>query len=305
MRWTRRSPATPPASRSRSSAGNRLTVTDNGRGIPVDPHPKYPGKSALEVIMTTLHSGGKFEGKAYSTSRRPPRRRGQRRQRAVERDHRRGRARQEALPPDLLPRPRHLEARGRRRRPQPPRHHRHLHPRPRDLRRRRRASTRRASTSSPAPRPISSPGSRSAGAATRRSPRADVPEAAVFQFPGGLADHLAEQLGDRADASPASPSPAARTSPTSQGSAEWAVAWPLWSDGTRKLLLQHHPDPRRRHPRSGPPRRADQGHPRVRRAGRQQEGQGHHRRRRLQRRRADARRSSSATRISRARPRTA
>src|SRR6478736_6375317 len=49
------------------SAG-RLTVTDNGRGIPVDPHPKYPGKSALEVIMTTLHSGGKFEGKAYSTS---------------------------------------------------------------------------------------------------------------------------------------------------------------------------------------------------------------------------------------------
>ena len=48
--------------------GNRLTVTDNGRGIPVDAHPKYPGKSALEVIMTTLHSGGKFEGKAYSTS---------------------------------------------------------------------------------------------------------------------------------------------------------------------------------------------------------------------------------------------
>src|SRR5574338_794500 len=48
--------------------GNRLTVTDNGRGMPVDPHPKYPGKSALEVIMTMLHSGGKFEGKAYSTS---------------------------------------------------------------------------------------------------------------------------------------------------------------------------------------------------------------------------------------------
>ena len=48
--------------------GNRLTVTDNGRGIPVDPHPKYPGQSALQVIMTTLHSGGKFEGKAYSTS---------------------------------------------------------------------------------------------------------------------------------------------------------------------------------------------------------------------------------------------
>src|SRR3954454_9173886 len=48
--------------------GNRLTVFDNGRGIPIDEHRKYPGKSALEVIMTTLHSGGKFDGKAYSTS---------------------------------------------------------------------------------------------------------------------------------------------------------------------------------------------------------------------------------------------
>src|SRR6202050_1900853 len=45
-----------------------LTVTDNGRGIPVDPHPKFPKKSALEVIMCTLHAGGKFDGKAYETS---------------------------------------------------------------------------------------------------------------------------------------------------------------------------------------------------------------------------------------------
>ena len=50
------------------SAGNVLTVRDNGRGIPVDPHPKFKDKSALEVILTTLHSGGKFAGKAYATS---------------------------------------------------------------------------------------------------------------------------------------------------------------------------------------------------------------------------------------------
>lgn len=49
-------------------AGNELTISDNGRGIPVDPHPKFKGKSALEVIFTTLHSGGKFSGKAYETS---------------------------------------------------------------------------------------------------------------------------------------------------------------------------------------------------------------------------------------------
>ena len=48
--------------------GNLLTVRDNGRGIPVDPHPKFRDKSALEVILTTLHSGGKFAGKAYATS---------------------------------------------------------------------------------------------------------------------------------------------------------------------------------------------------------------------------------------------
>ncbi len=49
-------------------AEGSLTVRDDGRGIPIDPHPKHPGKSALEVIMTVLHSGGKFSGKAYETS---------------------------------------------------------------------------------------------------------------------------------------------------------------------------------------------------------------------------------------------
>jgi topoisomerase-4 subunit B len=45
-----------------------LSVVDNGRGMPIDPHPKFPKKSALEVIMTMLHAGGKFDGGAYETS---------------------------------------------------------------------------------------------------------------------------------------------------------------------------------------------------------------------------------------------
>ena len=45
-----------------------IAVRDNGRGVPIDPHPKYPDKSALEVIFCTLHAGGKFSGKAYQTS---------------------------------------------------------------------------------------------------------------------------------------------------------------------------------------------------------------------------------------------
>src|SRR6476620_7946462 len=48
--------------------GNRLSIADNGRGMPVAEHPKFPGKSTLEVIMSMLHSGGKFSGKAYATS---------------------------------------------------------------------------------------------------------------------------------------------------------------------------------------------------------------------------------------------
>ncbi|MEM8950924.1 MAG: DNA topoisomerase IV subunit B [Pseudomonadota bacterium] len=52
----------------RLDAEGGVTVKDNGRGIPTDPHPKFPNKSALEVILTTLHSGGKFSNKAYQTA---------------------------------------------------------------------------------------------------------------------------------------------------------------------------------------------------------------------------------------------
>ncbi|MDC9701294.1 MAG: DNA topoisomerase IV subunit B [Alphaproteobacteria bacterium] len=50
------------------SADGTVTVTDNGRGIPTDPHPGFKDKSALEVVMTTLHAGGKFGSRAYQTS---------------------------------------------------------------------------------------------------------------------------------------------------------------------------------------------------------------------------------------------
>lgn len=50
------------------AADHTVTIRDNGRGIPIDPHPKFPGKSALEVILCTLHAGGKFSGDAYQTS---------------------------------------------------------------------------------------------------------------------------------------------------------------------------------------------------------------------------------------------
>ena len=44
---------------------NELVISDNGRGIPIDSHPKFPNKSALEIILTTLHAGGKFDNNSY------------------------------------------------------------------------------------------------------------------------------------------------------------------------------------------------------------------------------------------------
>ena len=49
-------------------SNDTVQITDNGRGIPVDPHPKFKNKSALEIILTTLHSGGKFNSENYQTS---------------------------------------------------------------------------------------------------------------------------------------------------------------------------------------------------------------------------------------------
>ncbi len=222
-------------------AGNRLTVADNGRGIPVEEHPRFPGKSALEVIMTTLHSGGKFEGKAYSTS-------GGLHgvgvsvvnalscQTIVEvaRDrtlYRQAFARGQATSP--------LEEIGA-------------------------TSNRRGTTVSFVPDPeifgddasfsperlyklARSKAYLFAGVEIRwrcdpslASPQ--VPESAVFQFANGLADHLREQLGERATVTN-EPFTGRQDFPDSQGSAEWAVAWPLYSDGSQSYYCNTIPTP--------------------------------------------------------------
>jgi topoisomerase-4 subunit B len=210
-------------------AGNRLTVTDNGRGIPVDPHPKYPGKSALEVILTTLHSGGKFDGNAYSTSGGL---------------HGVGVSVVNALSSETL-----VEV-----------------ARDKTLYRQRFARglpVTRLEKVGPAPNKRGTtvsfvPDTEIFGAESRFDParlhrlarskaylfagveirwRCDsslatphVPEQAVFQFPGGLADHLREQLGER-ECVTAQPFVGRQAFPNDHGSAEWAVAWPLWTEG--------------------------------------------------------------------------
>ena len=210
--------------------GNRLIVTDNGRGIPVDPHPKYPGKSALEVIMTTLHSGGKFEGKAYSTSGGL---------------HGVGVSVVNALSIETIVEVardkklyRQSFSRGIATTP---------------LAEVGAAPNRRGTTISFVPdldifggdaafvperlyKLARSKAYLFAGVEIRwrchpSLATAAVPETATFQFPGGLADHLREQLEGRECVT--APAFAGRQDfPDAQGAAEWAVAWPLWSEGS-------------------------------------------------------------------------
>ena len=226
--------------------GNRLTISDNGRGIPVDPHPKFPGKSALEVIMTTLHSGGKFEGKAYATSGGL---------------HGVGVSVVNALSTDTLvevARNKQLyrqrfakgHAQGKLE---------ELGPTP----------NRRGTTIAFTPDPeIFGPEARFKPARLFKLARSkaylfagveirwkcdpalaseDVPQEAVFQFPGGLADHLREQLNGRNcvtteffHGSQAFPSNEAGES---QGRVEWAIAWPLYSDGSYSWYCNTIPTP--------------------------------------------------------------
>ncbi|WP_337846435.1 DNA topoisomerase IV subunit B [Sphingomonas sp.] len=222
-------------------AGNRLTITDNGRGIPTDPHPKFPDKSALEVIFSTLHAGGKFSGKAYATSGGL---------------HGVGSSVVNALSTDMV-----VEV-----------------ARDRQLYRQRfnqgvtlgpiehvgAAPNRRGTSVAFTPdteifgemqfkparlyKLARSKAYLFAGVEIRWkcAPELisdDTPAEAVFQFPGGLADHLKEQIGTREGATAEFFSGSQDFPGEAQGRVEWAVAWPLWSDGSYSWYCNTIPTP--------------------------------------------------------------
>ncbi len=221
--------------------GNRLTVVDNGRGIPTDPHPKFPDKSALEVIFSTLHAGGKFSGKAYATSGGL---------------HGVGSSVVNALSTDMV-----VEV-----------------ARDRQLYRQRFSQ---GQTLGPIEAVGAAPNRRGTSVAFtpdteifgemqfkparlyklarskaylfagveirwKCAPELisdDTPAEAVFQFPGGLADHLKEQLGTREGATAEFFAGRQDFPGEAQGSVEWAVAWPLWSDGSYSWYCNTIPTP--------------------------------------------------------------
>ena len=221
--------------------GNRLVIVDNGRGIPVDPHPKFPGKSALEVILSTLHSGGKFDGKAYATSGGL---------------HGVGVSVVNALSSDTV-----VEV-----------------ARNRELYRQRFA---RGATTSVLEHVGSAPNRRGTSvsfvpdsdifgpemsfkpARLHKLARSkaylfagveirwkcapelisdDTPAEAVFQFPGGLADHLREQIASR-ECATSDFFVTRQDFSSGAGRVECAVAWPLWSDGSYSWYCNTIPTP--------------------------------------------------------------
>ncbi|MGE5952902.1 MAG: DNA topoisomerase IV subunit B [Qipengyuania vulgaris] len=228
----------------RLDVGNRVTITDNGRGMPVAEHPKYPGKSTLEVILTTLHSGGKFSGKAYATSGGL---------------HGVGVSVVNALSDYTrveVARDKTLYAqefsKG-----APKGGIEELGPTP----------NRRGTTVTFVPdteifgdrkfnpkrlfKLARSKAYLFAGVEIRWKcaeslASDDVPAEAVFKFPGGLADHLAEQLDGR-ECVTSQPFAGKQAFPEvdglEQGSVEWAIAWPLYSDGSTSWYCNTVPTP--------------------------------------------------------------
>lgn len=227
-------------------ADGSLTISDNGRGIPVDPHPRFPDKSALEVILTMLHSGGKFSGKAYATSGGL---------------HGVGISVVNALSDETIvevARDRQLyRQRFARGLPQGPLES--LGP----------VANRRGTTVR------FHPDAEIFGADAQFKPArlhklarskaylfggveirwrcapeqagADVPEAATFTFPGGLADHLKERLDDRPlvvpDLFAGRADLAAAPDGRPMGAVEWACAWPQYGEGSASFYCNTIPTP--------------------------------------------------------------
>jgi len=223
--------------------GNRLTIVDNGRGMPIDPHPKFPDKSALEVILSMLHSGGKFSGKAYATSgglhgvgvsvvnalsvdtvvevardRQLYRQRFSQGQTLGPLEHLGGTPNRRGTSVSFTPDP---EIFG----PE-------MHFKPARLY-----------------KLVRSKAYLFAGVEIRWkcAPAlvvdTEIPPEAVFQFPGGLADHLKEQIAGRECATADFFSGRQDFPGEDQGRVEWAVAWPLWSDGSYSWYCNTIPTP--------------------------------------------------------------
>ena len=220
-------------------ADGSLSIADNGRGIPIDAHPRFPDKSALEVIMTMLHSGGKFSGKAYATSGGL---------------HGVGISVVNALSSEMS-----VEV-----------------ARNRELYRQtfsRGFATTGLEKMGAVPNRRGTtirflPDSEIFGTEARFRPSrlyklarskaylfggveirwksfiadGDTPETATFQFPGGLADHLRERLADRDLVTP--DLFAGRTDlATSKGAVEWACAWPQYGEGAASFYCNTIPTP--------------------------------------------------------------
>ena len=223
----------------------RLSISDNGRGIPVGEHPKFPGKSTLEVILTTLHSGGKFSGKAYATSGGL---------------HGVGVSVVNALSIETrveVARDKQLYAQE------------FSQGQPKGkLQELGTTANRRGTTVTFVPDPeifgdrvfkakrlfklARSKAYLFAGVEIRWKcdpalAGDDVPTEATFKFPGGLADHLAEQVGTRecvtSDPFAGSQDFPANDKGEQQGRVEWAIAWPLWSDGSTSWYCNTVPTP--------------------------------------------------------------
>jgi len=224
-----------------AGTAGRLTIIDNGRGMPVDPHPRFPGKSALEVILTMLHSGGKFSNKAYATSGGL---------------HGVGVSVVNALSSETVvevARNRQLYRQSfSRGEPQGPLESLGATP------------NRRGTTVTFVPDvEIFGADAKFKPARLYRLARSkaylfagveirwrcdpslisdETPAEAVFQFPGGLADHLKEQIADR-NCATTDFFRGRQDFPGEQGMVEWAVAWPLWSEGGSSYYCNTIPTP--------------------------------------------------------------